>query len=229
MAQYRSGHPLAGYQATMQNADLTTAQDIGAVTELLSGAYYEPFGRSTSHQLWSSAMVVTPLLRGMFGIDIDALHHAVSVTPSLPADWDHATVRRLHVGESVVDVDYRRDGGAMVVSLQQISGPNIHLTGGQGDTTTMRLPLPAVEISVPHGLPPRGSRTAQLKVVGEVRDAHSLRLELEGMAGSDATLSVRRNQAVTIHVEGGDLANDELHVVFDGTEGYQTKTVTLRW
>ncbi len=229
MAQYRSGHPLAGYQATMQNADLTTAQDIGAVTELLSGAYYEPFGRSTSHQLWSSAMVVTPLLRGMFGIDTDALHHAVSVTPRLPADWDHATVRRLHVGDSVVDLDCRREGGAIAVSLKQISGPNIHLTGDHGDTTTMRLPLPAVEVSVPHGLPPRGSRTSQLKVVGELREAHSLRLELEGVAGSDATLSVRRNQAVTVHVEGADLANDKLQVSFEGSAGYQTKIVTLRW
>ena len=72
VAQYRAGHPLSGYAHLMQNADLTTMQDLGAVTELLSGAFFQPFGRSTSHQLWSSAMVVIPALRGLFGIDVDA-------------------------------------------------------------------------------------------------------------------------------------------------------------
>lgn len=229
MAEYRGGHPLAGYQATMQNADLTTAQDIGAVTELLSGAYYEPFGRSTSHQLWSSAMVVTPLLRGLFGIDADALHHVVTVTPRLPADWDRAAVRRLHVGGSVVDVDYQREGGAMVVSLKLLSGPTVKLSGAGGDGTMLRLPLPLVEVSMAHGLPPRGSRTAQMKVVDETRDSHSLRLELEGTAGSQATLTFRRNEAVTVHAEGAELTGDALRVRFDGGSGYQTTVVTLRW
>ena len=73
IADYRTGRSLAGYQHMMQNVDLTTAQDLGAVTELLSGAYFVPFGRSTSHQLWSSAMVITPVLRGLFGIAVDGL------------------------------------------------------------------------------------------------------------------------------------------------------------
>jgi glycogen debranching enzyme len=229
MAEYRGGQPLAGYQLLMQNADLTTAQDIGAVTELLSGAYYEPFGRSTSHQLWSSAMVVTPLLRGMFGIDVDALHHALSVTPRLPADWQNATVRRLRVGESVVDVSYRRDQGAMLVSLNLLSGPAVKFNGAVGEGNTLRVPLPAVEVSIAHGLPPRGSRTSQMKVVDEVRDERSLKLELEGMAGTQAMLSVHRNAAATVRVEGAELTHDDLHVSFDGTGGYQTKVVTLRW
>ncbi len=81
LAEYRGGQPLAGYQMLMENANLTRAQDLGAVTELLSGDYFVPFGRSTSHQLWSSAMVITPTLRGLFGIDIDAQkedHHGES-------------------------------------------------------------------------------------------------------------------------------------------------------
>lgn len=128
MAEYRAGH-LAAYQGTMQSADLTTQQDIGAMTELLSLDFFEPFGRSTSHQLWSSAMVATPALRGMFGIEVDGLRHALKITPRLPADWDHAEVKRLHVGESVVDVSYQREGITMTVSSQQVSGPDVRLDG----------------------------------------------------------------------------------------------------
>jgi glycogen debranching enzyme len=227
LAEYRSGHPLAGYQATMQNADLTAAQDPGAVTELLSGAFFEPFGRSTSHQLWSSAMVATPLLRGLFGIDIDALHHSVKVSPHLPASWPSAEVRRLRVGESVVNVSYKRDGVAMVVSLEMVSGPVVHFDGG---TASVRVPLPPVEVSVSHGLPVRGARTAQLKVIDEVIAARSLRLELEGIAGSESTLALTRNDAAARpRAEGGELVGDQLHIHFPAGSGYVTQTVTLSW
>jgi glycogen debranching enzyme len=60
IAEYRTGRTLSAYAHLMQNADLTWAQDLGSVTELLSGAYFQPFGRSTTHQLWSSAMVLRP-------------------------------------------------------------------------------------------------------------------------------------------------------------------------
>ena len=88
LAEYRGNQPLAGYQLLMENANLTKAQDLGAVTELLSGDFFVPFGRSTSHQLWSSAMVITPTLRGLFGIDIDAQTKTITVNPHLPAGWD---------------------------------------------------------------------------------------------------------------------------------------------
>jgi hypothetical protein len=82
LADYRSGRPLSGYAHLMQNADQTTTQDLGGVTELLSGAFFIPFGRSTSHQLWSSSMVITPALRGLFGIRIDAAMDAHFCPPT---------------------------------------------------------------------------------------------------------------------------------------------------
>jgi len=230
MAQYRAGNSLAGYQSTMQNADLTTAQDPGAVTELLSGDFFEPFGRSTSHQLWSSAMVVTPVLRGMFGIQADGLNHRVNVTPHIPADWNHAEVKRLRVGESVVDVSYKREGASMRISLRQVEGAPVRLEGAQGDGTTLLVPLPAVEVSLQHGLPPRGARTAQMKVLREKIEGRSLRLELEGLAGSQSSLHLRRNDtAVTLNVEGAELVGDELRVSFGPGIGFVSKVVTLRW
>ena len=82
VSEYRHGRSLSGYAHLMQNADLTWAQDPGAVTELLSGQFFAPLGRSTSHQLWSSAMVISPVLRGLFGLDWDA---AASKLTSRPA------------------------------------------------------------------------------------------------------------------------------------------------
>ena len=228
IAQYRAGNPLAGYQATMQNADLTTAQDPGAVTELLSGDYFEPFGRSTSHQLWSSAMVITPVLRGMFGIEANGLNHTITVNPHLPSDWPSAAVNHLHVGDSIVDVTFKREGLSLVVSLHQLSGPNVLLANG---SDTLRLPLPAVELSIAHGLPQRGSRTAQPKVLSEHTEARLIRLEIEGIAGTHTQLTMRRNDPAihTITVQGGVMSSDGLRVDFGPGTGYVTQTVTVQW
>ncbi len=54
LSEYRNGRSLSGYAHLMQNADLTWAQDPGAVTELLSGEFFRAFGA----QHFSSAMVV---------------------------------------------------------------------------------------------------------------------------------------------------------------------------
>ena len=117
LAEFRGGQPLAGYRMLMQNANLTWAQDLGADTELLSGDFYVPFGRSTSHQLWSSAMVITPTLRGLFGISIDAQTKTITVNPHLPAGWSHAYVTGLPLGPDKGWLQFERKDGVLEVRL----------------------------------------------------------------------------------------------------------------
>jgi glycogen debranching enzyme len=239
VAEYRTGRSLSGYTHLMQNADQTTNQDLGAVTELLSGAFFQPFGRSTSHQLWSSAMVIVPALRGLFGVDVDAVARTVHVDPHLPADWDGAEIQRLHVGDSMCSLEYRREGQSMVVRVKDIVGGSVRVASGakgarvMADGMSVAVPLPAVEVAVSHGLPLPGSRTAQMKVLAETGEGRSLKLELEGQAGSVVQLKVRRNlPKLNIHAEGADLvagAQDLLVVKFAPGSGYQQQTVILRW
>jgi len=118
LAEYRGGQPLAGYQMLMENANLTRFQDLGSHTELLSGDFYVPFGRSTSHQLWSSAMVITPTLRGLFGISIDAQTKTVTVNPHLPAGWENAYLTDLPLASGTADIGFERKDGMLEVRLK---------------------------------------------------------------------------------------------------------------
>jgi hypothetical protein len=230
----------------MQNAEQTTTQDLGAVTELLSGAFFQPFGRSTSHQLWSSAMVITPALRGMFGIEIDGLSDTVRLDPHLPADWNRAEVEKLHVGSSHCSLKYEREGPNLVVHTADVSGPAIRLASDvkgariAADGSSVAIPLPPVEVSVSHGLPLPGARTSQVKVLAEKMDANWLTLELEADAASVVELKIRRNKPkLNIRAENatvvpadhnaGDADLDSLTVNFPSGSGYQQKTVILRW
>jgi glycogen debranching enzyme len=164
LAEYRGGQPLAGYQMLMENANLTWAQDLGAATELLSGDYFVPFGRSTSHQLWSSAMVITPTLRGLFGLSVDAQTKTITVNPRLPAGWKHAEVLNLRLAGERTSLYFERRGAQLEVSMSPTAGDEWHLrsdaTGAsigplkpeaaRGLRTPaqkgLRIPLPAIEV-----------------------------------------------------------------------------------
>ena len=233
MAEYRAGRSLSGYAHLMQNADLTWAQDLGSVTELLSGAFFSPFGRSTPHQLWSSAMVLTPALRGLFGITTDALQNRISVDPHLPAEWDHAELRHLPVGGSMIDLSFKREGSVLVV---RASGGSVQLSGAHGGE--LRVPLPTVEVGISHELPLPGSRTAQLKVLSQSEDAHSLTLQLEAEGGNVYDLPLRVNGlraaiqasgATVGQTTAGNSGLSTLHVGFPAGAGYQRQTVRVTW
>ncbi len=242
LAEYRSGRDLSGYAHLMQNTNLTTEQDLGAVTELLSGAYFDPFGRSTSHQMWSSAMVLAPALRGLFGVSVDALTNTVTVDPHLPAQWEGATLRHVRVGESSVDLSYKREGLNMVVILQNGARTGMKLFSNMAgakvakDGLSLRVPLPGVEVGMlqaaENTLPLPGSATQDLKVVEEAPAPRSLTLLLEAQAGSTQALLVHRNdEKLRPTVEGGTLGSngDRLIVTFPTGSGYQRQRVVLHW
>ena len=115
LAEYRAGRPLAGYTHLMQNADLTWTQDLGAVTELLSGDLFQPLGRSSSHQMWSSAMVISPVVRGLLGLDWDAPNRTLIVRPQLPGNWDHVRVHNVPLGSLHLELDITRQAGELII------------------------------------------------------------------------------------------------------------------
>jgi glycogen debranching enzyme len=237
IAEYRTGRTLSGYAHLMQNAGLTWTQDLGAVTELLSGAYFQPFGRSTTHQLWSSAMVLTPAIRGLFGITVDAAHNSIIIDPHLPADWGKAVLRHISVGANLVDLEFTRQNGAMTVRVSDNSVKLTSTSAAAARNSELHIPLPGVEVSIPHGLPSPGAETEQIKVLSQTEDAHSLSLELEAQGGSTYDLPLRLNAVRgPVHAEGATVTQPEantglgkVHIVFPQGSGYQPQTVRLTW
>jgi len=238
LAEYRAGRPLAGYQHLMQNAGLTWSQDLGAVTELLSGEFFQPLGRSSSHQVWSSAMVVTPALGGLFGLDWDALHRTLRLAPNLPVTWDTAHLHNVPLGGLRIDLDFARQGGHLTVKapsassefcLAPQSAPRDQDCGRPGASAhEITLPLPAVEIGVPGELPLPGSPTANLKVIGELRETDRYELEFEALGGSEHSLPVRFNRP-GVRVGGAELAGSNVRVRFPAGDGFRRMTVALSW
>ena len=117
VAAYRHGRPHAGFQALMANALLTYPGALGYVTELLSGDFATPFGRSSHHQVWSEAMVVAPILRGLLGIEALDGGRTLRLGPALPATWDRVEARGVRVGASQYDLTFDRSSGRAAVRI----------------------------------------------------------------------------------------------------------------
>jgi hypothetical protein len=220
----------------MQNADLTWEQDLGAVTELLSGEFFRWFGRSTSHQLWSSAMVVTPAVRGMFGLEWNAQNQTLTVTPRLPAQWNEARISEVPLGNSKIGVELQRNHTTLLVRLTGAEAKSVklasHAQGAKIKGAELRIPLPAVEIGIDHGLPEAGSTTSQLKVLDQWESVHSVSLQLAAPADSVQTLFLRVNDP-KIHprTDEGQISADfsSLRVRFPSGTGYVKRGINLSW
>ncbi|MCU1319542.1 MAG: glycogen debranching enzyme-like protein, partial [Edaphobacter sp.] len=248
LAQYRGGRPLAGYAALMRNLDLTWAQDPGFVTEVISGQFFQPLGRSSAHQLWSSAMVLAPAIRGLFGVEADAVHRTLRLQPHLPAGWDFAELNHVRVGDDLYAVTLKREGGHLLATVRS-ARETVLCLNGQPDAAisacrdratavhALTLPMPPVEVSLNgQELPEVGSSTHQPRVVEESYQGNSLALTLEGVAGTTAELFLRRNGPPTrgkgdagVRVDGAERSGEKLKVTFPQGSGFVSQQVRISW
>jgi hypothetical protein len=232
LAEYRAGRTLSGYAHLMQNAALTFADDPGGVTELLSGEFFQPLGRSSSRQVWSSAMVLSPALRGLFGLEWDALRHTLALAPNLPAAWDRARLHNVPLGNARIDLEFTREGDRLRVRGRSASQFCLVAQAGPADASCrdeLLLPLPAVEVGMPSELPLPGSVTGQVKTVGESRvAANHLEVDFEAPAGSEWQLPLRLNRP-KVQVAGAEIAGGKLRLRFPSGAGFQRRSVTFTW
>ncbi len=241
MAEYRGGHPLAGYQQLMSSVNLTWTQDPGGITELLSGKFNEPLGRSSSRQMWSSAMVLAVTAKGMLGLEADALHHYLRVAPALPAAWDSVDVRHMPFGSGRIDLRMRRSKGNLLIeaisdrsqvlclSTLALSGQECNQAEASSHSTIIR--LEPVEIGLVIRAPISGSQTQQMKMLAESYSKNSLTLVLEAPAGSiqEAFLRFNQPEKLNLQVTGANVQGSILRITFPQGIGYQQQNVILHW
>jgi hypothetical protein len=124
----------------MANALLTYSGALGYVTELLSGDFNAAFGRSSHHQVWSEAMVVTPLMRGLLGIEVNDGGNALTFAPQLPANWDRVSVANLRAGDTHGKLTFERMPGIQTITISPFSS-SIHTQSQTGAVKALRVTI----------------------------------------------------------------------------------------
>jgi glycogen debranching enzyme len=119
VGEYRYHRALPAYENLRANALLAFDGSLGHFSEVLSGAYYQSLSTSSPHQIWSAAMVVSPILGGLFGLQTDAASGTLTFAPHVPADWISFAIHNVPVGSAKLDLHYAKDLDGITLEIKR--------------------------------------------------------------------------------------------------------------
>ena len=224
VAEYRYHQPNAGLQNLRANALLALDGSPGHTTEVLSGDYYQPLVTSSPHQIWSAAMVVSPLLRGLLGLEVNAAGQTITLAPSLPADWINFDVRNVQAGSAKADFRFKRSTEEIVLE--------VHRTG-TGDCEvefqpelSLRAEVQSVELNgrpLPFKLETNGSDQHLMTRFKAYGGPSTLRVRMRGDFAVSYTSQLpelaSRSEGMRILSEAWSAGRDVLTVEVEGSGG----------
>jgi hypothetical protein len=183
-------------------------------------------------------MVISPLLRGLSGLEWDAKNRSLRLAPRLPANWERARLRNVPLGNAIVDLSYERQAGhwreratpkaPQVFCLAPQATPEQPCRAAPAPVKEFFAPVKPVEIALPATLPEEGSDTRQFKILNETHSDHEATFTIQARARSSYELPVRLNRP-HITVRGGQMSNGKLHIEFPESNADQTETVEFVW
>jgi hypothetical protein len=107
-----------GYQVLLANVRHTFDNGLGTIMELFSGFQNAWPQEGVSHQGFSSTGVVLPLVRGLLGLDGNAVDRKISFRPGFPADWTSVSITNGKVGEARFSLEYTRAKDSVTLRIK---------------------------------------------------------------------------------------------------------------
>ncbi len=184
VGEYRYHHQHAAYANLRANSLLALDGSPGHVTEVLSGDYYQPLSTSSPHQIWSAAMVVSPLLRGLFGLSTDAKTTTVTLAPHLPAGWNTFSLNNVRAGAAALNLRYSRTPGTIELQIENTGTQNC--TMDFDPAVSLRAKINSAEVNgraVPFHLAANSSDQHVITHVSAGAGTTTLRIRLAGDFG----------------------------------------------
>ena len=127
-AEFEHRFSIPGYGMLTASVRHTFDNEPGDVTEVFSGATNVWLGEAVPHQGFSTSGVVLPLVRGLFGLDGDAINKTVSFAPQFPADWQSASASNYKVGNAEFSFDYSRTRDKIDVAITSLNADGYSIT-----------------------------------------------------------------------------------------------------
>lgn len=121
-AQYKHHLALQGYNSLMASVRHTFDNSLGQVTEVFSGEHNIWPQEAVAHQGFCTAGVVMPLIRGMLGLEGDAISQKISFAPHVPADWDKFSVLNYHIGQEYFSFNFKREQNKITLDVKTKNG-----------------------------------------------------------------------------------------------------------
>ncbi len=117
-AQYKHHLALQGFISLKASARHTFDNGLGFVTEVFSGYENTWPQEAVAHQGFCSAGVVLPFVRGLLGLEGDAINKTITFAPHFPADWEKVTLKNFQIGKEAFAFVYQKTKGEVLVEVQ---------------------------------------------------------------------------------------------------------------
>ena len=185
-AHYRAHRGWAGQDLLRDLARLTFDFGRGRTPSALSGLFYALLDTAVPQHSVASAELARAVVRGLFGVEVDAQNNAVALEPHLPPEWNTASITNIRVGASRLGVTIERQDQRMVITLKR--------SGETGAPLFVRL-SPALPLGARVTRVQVDDRDATVQVEETRHDVHSV---VELNVGAEAIVDVE--YAGGIHV-----------------------------
>lgn len=103
-------------------AFLTYEHALGAITEVFSGTTHIWPQEAVPLQGFSANAVIFPLIRGLLGLEGNALEKKLIFHPQLPADWDKVRIKNFRVGNASFEFNIKRNKNNLTLILNHYDG-----------------------------------------------------------------------------------------------------------
>jgi hypothetical protein len=226
VGEYRYHRAFPAYANLRANALLALDGSLGHVTEVLSGSYYQSLSTSSPHQIWSAAMVVSPLLHGLLGLETDAMKGAVTFAPHAPADWASFGIANVPVGPARLHLHYAKDLEGITLEVKAASEAPVIIDFQPA--VSLRARVLGVELNgqpVPFRLDSNGTDQHVIVRITVTRRSNALRIRIQddfGLSYSSTLPAMgATSQSLRILSETWTPARDRLTIGLSGLAGRQ--------
>jgi glycogen debranching enzyme len=167
-AFWRDHRPAVAWSVWSSLLPSLRLDSLGHLPEVLAGDVFHPQIESVPEQTWSSAGLVHSLVHGIFGLEVDAPHHRLTLEPHLDPRWDHVELQHVQVGAARMDITIEQKPGEIDADIS-LQGPPVDLRFAP------QIPLGASHVSASVN-----GRTTPVTVEEHEEDEHA-RIEVDGL------------------------------------------------
>ncbi len=127
LALYNYDFLIPAHQLVLANAGHMFDNALGASTELFSGALRIWPQEAVPHQGFSTGGFVLPFVRGMLGLEADAVKRQAGFSPRFPGNWPSAVIENFRVGGETLSLRYEREGARISLEVGSRPGAGLKL------------------------------------------------------------------------------------------------------
>lgn len=129
-AQYKYNYELTGFSTLKKTARHMFEYGLGVSPEVFSGDVNFKLAEAYHDQGFSVSGFMVPMIKGLIGLEINALENKIRFSPQIPADWDSIEVRNIKINKNRVHLKFFKKDNEIKLILENTGEQDVNIEFG---------------------------------------------------------------------------------------------------